>query len=179
MHIIETRNDLLDLLPKNLIVAELGVFKGEFSEEILARMNPSKLHLVDLFPAEMCSGDKDGNNMVHADLSLVYEQLINKYKDDAKVVLLRSTTSEFLNGLSDHCLDAVYIDADHTYEGVTKDLDLSLVKVKNGGIIMGHDYCRRFEGVMQAVDEFCQKNNRKISYITKDGCPTYLIYNLS
>jgi hypothetical protein len=177
MQIIQTRNDLLNLLPKNLTIAELGVFKGEFSEVILSIMNPSKLYLVDLFPTEMCSGDKDGNNMTHANLSIVLEQLTNKYQDNKKIKLCKSTTYEFLSDLSDYYLDAVYIDADHTYEGVKKDLDLSLSKVKNGGIIMGHDYCEQFKGVMKAVDEFCANYNKKISYITKDGCPTYLIYN--
>ena len=32
MKIINNRNDLLNIFEKNLIVAEIGIFKGEFSK---------------------------------------------------------------------------------------------------------------------------------------------------
>ena len=43
-----TRVHMLDKLPKGGIVAELGTDKGAFSREILARVQPSELHLIDL-----------------------------------------------------------------------------------------------------------------------------------
>ena len=36
--------------------------------------------------------------------------------------------------------DIVWIDADHSYESVARDIDLYCNKVKPGGIICGHDY---------------------------------------
>lgn len=51
-------------------------------------------------------------------------------------------------------LDYVYIDADHHYEGVCRDLDAWLPKVKSGGIIAGHDFCDYPSyGVVRAVTE--------------------------
>ena len=42
---------------------------------------------------------------------------------------------------------------------------------------MGHDYTiNMFPGVVMAVNEFCQKYNLNIEYLTEDGCPTYLIF---
>ena len=37
-------------------------------------------------------------------------------------------------------LDLCFIDADHTYEGVSKDILAYQSKVKKGGIFCGHDY---------------------------------------
>ena len=58
----------------------------------------------------------------------------------------------------DESLDWVYIDADHAYEGVKRDLEAYFRVVKPGGFIAGDDYGhvdRWFgDGVRQAVDEF-------------------------
>ncbi len=48
-------------------------------------------------------------------------------------------------------LDMVFIDGDHTYEGVKKDIGAWLSKVKHYGILAGHDY--NWEGVKEAVNE--------------------------
>lgn len=49
----------------------------------------------------------------------------------------------------------VFIDADHRYFHVKRDIISWLPHVLPGGIICGHDYClgRDFEGVIQAVNE--------------------------
>lgn len=177
MKIIKDRNSLLDLLPKGLKVAELGIFKAEFSEIILEKMQPSELFLIDIFPTEMMSGDKDGNNIVQVNLDMLYNSIIDRFKNNKEVKVVKSYTSDFLTSISDEYLDVVYIDADHSYEGVKKDLELSFKKVKINGIIMGHDYTiNMFPGVVMAVNEFCQKYNLNIEYLTEDGCPTYLIF---
>ncbi len=52
-------------------------------------------------------------------------------------------------------IDFVYIDANHSYGGVYRDLCLWSGKVREGGIIGGHDYGHAdFPGVKQAIDEF-------------------------
>jgi hypothetical protein len=53
--------------------------------------------------------------------------------------------------LKDGFFDVVFIDGDHSYEGACLDIKNSLLKVKNGGIICGHDY--HMDGVKQAIDE--------------------------
>jgi hypothetical protein len=176
MKLIENRNILLDLLPKGMKIAELGIFKAEFSKIILEKLSPSELFLVDLFPKEMYSGDMNGNNIVLANLDDMYPEIVSQFSSYKNIKIIKSYSSDFLNSLDDGYLDAVYIDADHSYEGVKLDLNLSLKKIKKGGIIMGHDYTpNMFPGVVRAVDEFCKKYNLKIDVLTKDGCPTYLI----
>lgn len=170
-----TRNDILNLLPKQIVFAEIGVFKGNFSKDIFSIVNPSHLYLVDIFEGVVGSGDKDGNNFECADLSHEYQNIKNYFADNKNVEVIKSDSESFLLSLPDDHLDAVYIDAEHTYDFVIKELELSFQKVKNGGYIMGHDYCERFHGVIQAVTEFCNKYNQQISMLTQDGCPTFVI----
>jgi hypothetical protein len=48
----------------------------------------------------------------------------------------------------------VYIDASHFYKDVLKNIEEWLPRVRQGGIIGGHDYgSNRHAGVKQAVDE--------------------------
>lgn len=54
----------------------------------------------------------------------------------------------------DASLDWVYIDADHHYEAVKRDILAWLPKVRKGGIIAGHDYAAYPTfGVIEAVTE--------------------------
>jgi predicted O-methyltransferase YrrM len=56
--------------------------------------------------------------------------------------------------IADGALDFVFIDGDHSYEGVKRDLAAWLPKVKPGGWLMGHDYGNKPDGgVKRAVDE--------------------------
>ena len=170
-----TRDEWLLTLPKKLVWAELGVFLGDFSKKIFDACEPNHLYLVDIFPEEMWSGDKDGNNVQKKNLMSVPEDL-KKYFLEKNVTVLKSTTCDFLNQSDDKDLDIVYIDADHSYDAVFKDLSNSLRRVKSGGLISGHDYSEsQFPGVFKAVNDFCQLNELKISFTSSDVLPTYAI----
>jgi hypothetical protein len=55
--LLANRNALLKVLPKNGVVAEIGVDEGDFSEMILECCNPRNLHLVDFWGSERCNQD--------------------------------------------------------------------------------------------------------------------------
>lgn len=61
---------------------------------------------------------------------------------------------EFLAPYFNLEIDFLYIDGDHSYEGVKKDIKMWFPKVKSGGLIGGDDYGGGFVRVKQAVDEF-------------------------
>jgi hypothetical protein len=80
--------------------------------------------------------------------------------------------------LTDDYFDFVYIDADHTFQAVSKDLHLSRFKVKKDGIIAGHDYNREyFPGVVDAVDNFVKTFDLEIEFTTEDKLASYFIKN--
>jgi predicted O-methyltransferase YrrM len=52
-------------------------------------------------------------------------------------------------------IDMVFIDGDHRYETVVKDIKKAFELLKPGGLICGHDYDHpNWPGVKQAVDEY-------------------------
>jgi Methyltransferase domain len=53
----------------------------------------------------------------------------------------------------DQSLDFVFIDADHSYEAVRRDIAAWAPKVKPGGVLAGHDHTEQFPGVVRAVTE--------------------------
>lgn len=174
--IFETRNDLIKSLPKKMKIAEVGVFKGEFSKFLFENLNPDELFLIDIFEGNMGSGDKDGNNMVFTLLENEYNFLLKYFEKNKNVHLLKGFSKNVLDSFEDNFLDLVYIDASHEYSDVKSDLDISFKKVKNNGYICGHDYNEsRFPGVYRAVGDFCDENKLEIVSLTNDGCPTFCI----
>jgi hypothetical protein len=163
-------------LGKTNIVCEIGVFRGEFSDVILEKLKPTELHLIDVFEGETCSGDKDGNNIIWTNLNYEYERLLEKYRENNSIKLHKGKSLDILSKFENDYFDLIYIDGDHSYDGVKGDLKTAFEKTKRGGYICGHDYTpSMFEGIVRAVNEFCIEKNIKIDFITEDGCPTFCI----
>jgi hypothetical protein len=66
---------------------------------------------------------------------------------------------------SNSSVDCVWIDAKHDYESIYSDMSAWFPKVKEGGIMGGHDFTYDFGGVPRAVHDFCIKNH--LTYIVK------------
>jgi predicted O-methyltransferase YrrM len=70
-----------------------------------------------------------------------------------------------LDAMSPGSLDWVYIDGDHTYEGVARDLAAARRVVAPGGLILLNDYTFLSPleltkyGIMEAVHEFCLEHD--------------------
>ena len=178
MKIFNTREDLIKSLPLNMNVAEIGVFKGEFSKFIFKNLNPKNLILIDLFEGIMGSGNKDGQNMEYVNLQECFNELNCFFSKNKNVKIIKGKSTEQLIKLDNSYLDMIYIDSSHDYEETKKELFLSFEKVKKGGYICGHDYePKRYPGVVKAVNEFCNFYKLEITCLTKDKLPTFLILN--
>lgn len=67
---------------------------------------------------------------------------------------------EFVNNFEDESFDMIFIDGNHEYEEVMKDFKNWYSKLRQGGILLGHDYRRNVsERVAKAVNEFFGKEN--------------------
>lgn len=162
-------------------VAEIGVFDGGFSEELLRLTSPRLLLLIDLWADEMIfSGDADGNN-VRQFHGRVLESQVRKRFDSNGIVDVRRGTSAILRDFPDSYFDAIYVDAAHEYEPVRRDLIAAYRALRPGGWLMGHDYGvnpertdSRWEfGVRPAVDDFCRDFREEISCFGMDGCTSF------
>lgn len=68
-------------------------------------------------------------------------------------------TAYHARNYNDERVDLLLVDADHTYNGVMRDLKAWYPKVKSEGLILFHDYIPQNEepnGVMEAVRDFSE-----------------------
>lgn len=180
MQLVKTRTDILDFLPKGGAKAELGVFLGDFSHEILTRTQPAVLDLYDNWEGFPRSGDKDGNNEHELEGNAAFTKVYERFQDFKEVRIYRKNTSFISNSPLFGSYSFIYIDADHSHEAVYNDLVNCYHAVYNGGYIGGHDYdllhlektYRKVYdfGVKTAVNQFCEHFGQEIMMLTTDDC---------
>lgn len=133
---------------------ELGVYRGETFKHLLKRCPGLHLTGVDLFDSDYFQSTRKGRPHKTFNLEQEYTDLllwIRKHYPD-RGSLIPSSTEKAVGHFEDRSLDFVFIDADHRYEAISRDIELWLPKVT--GMVMGHDYNEReFPGVVKAVKE--------------------------
>ena len=174
-HAHKTRLDLLEMLPKNSIGAELGVFEGAFSREIIERVKPEVLFLVDIFAGRVSSGDQNGENIRWRFGDELYQLLRQEYALDAGVHVVRSDSIDWLRQCRRGMLDWVYIDTTHDFERTKAELMHATNAVRPDGCICGHDFSPQFPGVVQAVMEHCQASELSAEIFAGDKLPSFMI----
>ena len=117
--------------------AEIGVYRGSYSLDLLKRIPGLKLYGVDLW--ENYKGYKDFSMFQDAHMDESYEET-KKNVEGYDCTLIKATSREAAKQFEDESLDFVFIDANHAYEYVVEDIALWSKKVRKGGIIYGHDY---------------------------------------
>lgn len=154
----------LRMLPSGSVGAEIGVWRGDFSARILRWARPSRLVLVDPwrftededYKHAMFGGASGGQ----AEMDEVHAGVVTRFKerlDAGQVVIRREPSVEAAQAWQDGPLDWVYIDGDHTYDGVRADLHAYWPLLKAGGVMAGDDYAFPGwwkDGVTLAVNEF-------------------------
>jgi hypothetical protein len=181
LRVFPTRIEMLSVVPTHGVYAEIGVFKAEFSDILCKVLQPRELALIDLFSGMTNSGDQDGNNMEVVNIGDVYNHLVAVSKTFPALRVLKGDSSSILRTFPNNTFDMIYIDGDHSYEGVKKDLHVALLKVKPGGWILGHDFGINFEkarhyyefGVERAVREVCGQFDQGVTVLGMDGCISF------
>ena len=150
---------LKDFLPKNSVCAEVGIANGDFSEIIFNINQPRKLHLIELSTeyVDICK---------------------NRFKNqiaENNISVHKGFSYKVLKTFPDKYFDWIYIDGDHSYDTVKKDLLISKNKIKDDGLIMLDDYVSfSYQemlqyGVVHAVNEFCCEENFEILGLSISG----------
>lgn len=138
------RKDLAKLFKG--VGVEVGVERAWFAKAI-CNLNPdTKLFCID--PWKFYEGYRE--HVPQERLDEFYQESI-KRMEGLNCEIIRGFSLEEVNKFEDNSLDFVYIDANHEYEYVKKDIEAWYNKVKVGGILSGHDY--NTDGVKRAVDE--------------------------
>jgi len=145
-------NELIKELPNDIIMAEIGSYAGESTELFLDSGKVKTLYVID--PWKNGYDDRDpASNSNMLEVETLFNLRMNVFTNnnkDVRVVKHKMTFNEAFELLPE--LDFIYIDGDHTYDGVLNDILLAKKKVKIGGIISGHDY-RKENSIVVAVNE--------------------------
>lgn len=163
------RRELLAALPSGAVCAEIGTWRGDFAELILRDRQPRELLLIDAWEHRgedayedasyggRMEGGQQALDEMHAAVSERFAAEIAR--GQVRIVRMRST--EAAATLAPASLDWVYVDGDHSYEGVKADLEAFFEAVKPGGLIAGDDYGHEGswfgDGVQRAVEEFAPR----------------------
>jgi predicted O-methyltransferase YrrM len=155
--LISSRDKMIRRMPQGGRVAEVGVLAGDFSRILLDGCSPSELHLIDI--------------------NLEAHQIRERFADEVhtgKVILHQGKSSQVLKNFADRYFDFIYIDADHSYKQVKKDIQVAKRKIRQDGFLVFNDYtfwspveCIPY-GVMQAVNELCLKEGWEVVFFALD-----------
>jgi len=162
--------ELPDLLPQNAIMAEIGVFRGESTEQFLSVQKVRLLIAVDAWIAAYDDNDLASSCTVNEmrDAELRFRKRFG-WRPDVAIIKALSVDAAAL--FADRTFDLVYLDANHTYDFVRDDIAIWSRKIKEGGILSGHDYCPAHADVMRAVNE---KFNSPIQTFADDSWMVFI-----
>jgi hypothetical protein len=171
------RREFLRLLPTGSVGAELGVFKGEFSRDILQVVRPKELHLVDawwLLYGEFYPdwGDyTDYGRLRTKEAFEISKRNAEPFHSSGKIVFHVGDDVEYLNTLPDHYFDWIYIDSSHEFNHTMAELQTGALKVKPNGFIMGHDWrddpSSEHFGVRKAIEEFIVDGPYRLDHLDR------------
>ena len=133
-------------LPNNSVVVEVGVYCGRSLAYYISQMQLAKkshsVYAVDVWI-----------NNYGRFLEYAFNSGINKY-----ITPVRADSVIASYGFADNSVDFCFIDADHRYKYVKADILAWLPKVKESGILAGHDLdAKQCGGVRKAVEEVLGK----------------------
>lgn len=147
--------------PMIKIVAEVGSWKGHsvcyLAEEMLKNNKVFKIYCVDVWEKwEYYTTFDETQKELLEDVRKshdIFDDNVRKHGVRDFIVDIQDNSHNGSKRFDDKFFDCVFLDADHQYDVVLKDIELWYPKVKKGGIISGHDYFELSCGVKKAVDE--------------------------
>lgn len=156
---------------ETLIGVEIGVAQGFHALGLLSNLkNLKKLYLIDPYLPYVDRRNKEYRKGSMHDFLTCFKSIIldNPLFND-RYVLLKNYSEFAVSSVPDD-IDFVYIDGNHDYGYVRKDIELYYPKVKKGGVFGGDDYYK--SEVKSAVDEFIIKYGYELytkEYLTNSG----------
>jgi len=149
--------DEMEKLDANSKYVETGSYLG--CSGIIAALTIKENPLVychDIWVEDMSELPTGGGPPPKVDDHL-YEFYDNVKRNNLEHVIIpiRGNSSYTIGIHDDKSIDLSFIDGDHSFDGVTKDLEAILPKMKPGGVILCHD-CHGENEVTKAVRTFCR-----------------------
>ena len=127
----------------NFEVIQIGTYEGVTA--VLFALTCRKVITVDPFDAGYNFDQESKEDLIRAE-----EMTLERFRPYTNIRVVKKTSKEFFQTFR-RMVDAVYLDGDHTIEGVGYDLEHWINRIKPGGFISGHDFGS--PTISQAVNE--------------------------
>lgn len=156
---------------KNGLIVEVGVFGGVSLLNIadICKENGNKIFGIDPWDlVNKVNGAKVSSELIcecrkqSKGVKKQLNKVINKLGYNNTITLIEGFSPQKSKLFKNKSVDIVYIDGDHSYDGVYADLGAWLPKMKKGGFLWGDDFV--WESVRTAVIDFCKNNNLKLKH---------------
>jgi predicted O-methyltransferase YrrM len=132
-----------------IIVLEVGVWQGDNAVALLQGLNCHRLYLLDSWHDEYQGYKYPG---AHGRAQKVFR----RFDKHDNVIIVRADSLDFPLFPAQY-FDYIYLDGDHSYEYVSRELVKYWACLEPGGMLAGDNY--EMDGVRKAVGEFCVKAN--------------------
>ena len=123
-------------IPHNGVGVEIGVAGGKHAQWLWEYSKPSHLSLIDHW-------DEPKDNTYYfgtKEKTLEQYNKVVEWSQGKDVEVIKKDTSKAAALFENESLDWIYLDGDHRYDGVMKDLNAWWPKIKKGGFLSGDDY---------------------------------------
>jgi len=154
------------------VFVELGAWKGRstvfMAVEIANSGKNIEFYSVDHWRGSLEDAHQEDQDVRDGRLYEIFLENIRPVKNYVRPIC--SDSADAAQQFADRSVDFVYIDAEHTYAAVSRDIAAWWPKVKCGGVLAGDDWCtggRDGLGVRSAVTEFFTR--QAIQVITQPG----------
>ncbi len=139
---------------------EVGVAFGGHIEALLNIPTIEKVYGVDPYQQ---TGTSSSLGLSQSEMDTLYLFVLNRLAPFGDRYQPVRKSSVEASSIIPQEIDFVYIDADHSYQEVMADLCAWFPKVREGGIIGGHDYSHPdLPGVKKAVDRFFSRFAQRV-----------------
>lgn len=136
-------------------IIEVGSWRGR-STKALALATSGCVYAVDHWLDSVNLQYIPGANQTSEIIWKAFQTNLAPEIAQGKVIPIRcnsKTATSQLEALKVPKADLIFIDADHSYEAVKKDVETYLPMLASGGVISGHDYSTNFPDVVRAINE--------------------------
>jgi hypothetical protein len=167
------RTKALEAVPRGGVVAEIGVALGDFSQAMLTYLAPCRFDAFDLFKlheAQNFWGRSSADWFGGLSHRAQYERRFADEIAAGKLHIHEGDSSLEMEKQPDSSYDVIYVDGNHSYEGVMRDAEASARKLKTDGILIFNDYII-FDhvrgvpyGIVPVVHEFCVNRGWKVTF---------------
>lgn len=151
--------NVLNKIGSDLVGCEIGVCYGWNLVFMIENISIKQMYAIDPYNPYV---DGPSGMITQSTLNEMETHFLKNTEKYNNITYLKLKSDDAHRYISDNSLDFIFIDGEHSYEQVYKDLVNYYLKVNENGIISGHDYNFDYENnkpVKRALEKFMKDFN--------------------